>query len=96
MFLLEAVSEAMSLNGVGSATGVDAGATLGFGVVDLSGLKPNLACNKRVARVTVSAVIASCVEDTTEVWSGLAGASGGTEGVSKTLCAAPYTQSSRC
>ena len=69
MFLLEAVSEAMSLNGVGSATGVDAGATLGFGVVDLSGLKPNLACNKRVARVTVSAVIASCVEDTTEVWS---------------------------
>ena len=66
-FLLEAVSEALSLNGVESATGVDAGATFGLGVVDLSGLQPNLACNERVVDVTVSAVIASCVEDTAEV-----------------------------
>ena len=66
-FLLEAVSEALSLNGVGSATGVDEGATLGLAVVDLSGFKPDLACNERVVRVTVSAVIASCVEDTAEV-----------------------------
>ena len=65
-FLLEAVSEDLSLNGVGSATGVDAGATLGLGMVDLSGLQPDLACNERVVRVTVSAVIASCVEDTAE------------------------------
>ena len=66
-FLLEAVSEALGVNGVGSATGVDAGATLGLGVVDLSGLQPDLACNERVVRVTVSDVIASCVEDTAEV-----------------------------
>ena len=62
-----AVSEALSLNGVGSATGFDAGATLGLSVVDLSGLQPDLACNERVVRVTVSAVIASRVEDTAEV-----------------------------
>ena len=66
-FLLEAVSEALSLKGVGSATGVDAGATIGLDVVDLSGLQPDLACNERVVRVTVSAVIASCVEETAEV-----------------------------
>ena len=41
-FLLKAVSEALSLNGVGRATGFDAGATLGLAVVDLSGLQPNL------------------------------------------------------
>ena len=68
-FLLEAVSEALSLNGVGSATGVDMGATLGLAVVDLSGLQPDLACNERVVHVTVSAVIASCVEDTAKVCS---------------------------
>ena len=68
-FLLEAVSEALSLNGVGSARGVDAGATLGLAVVDLSGLQPELACNERMVHVTVSAVIASCVEDTAEVCS---------------------------
>ena len=66
-FLLEAVSEALSLNGVGSATGVDAAATLGLAVVDLSGLQPDLACNERVVRVAVSGVIAFCVEDTAEV-----------------------------
>ena len=58
---------ALSLNGFENATGVDAGATLGLAVVDLSGLQPDLACHKRVVRVTVSAVIASCVEDTAEV-----------------------------
>ena len=57
--LLEPVSEALSINGVKSATGVDVGATLGLGVVVLSGLQPDLACNKQVVRVTVSAVIAS-------------------------------------
>ena len=41
-FLLEALSKALSLNGVRSATGVDAGATLGLGLVDLSGLQPDL------------------------------------------------------
>ena len=66
-FLLEAASKALSLNRVGSATGVDAGATLGLAVVDLSWLQPDLACNKRVIHVTVSTVIASCVEDTAEV-----------------------------
>ena len=66
-FLLEAVSEVLSLNGIGSATGVDAGATLGLGVRDLSGLQLDLACNERVVHVTVSAVIASCVEDNAEV-----------------------------
>ena len=65
--LLESVSEALSINRVKSATGVDAGATLGLGVVVLSGLQPDLACNKQVVCVTVSAVIASCVEDTAEV-----------------------------
>ena len=66
-FLLEAVSEVLSLNRVGSTTGVDAGATLSLAVVDLSVLQPDLAFNGRVVRVTVSAVIASCVEDTAEV-----------------------------
>ena len=66
-FLLEAVSEALRLNRVGSATGFDAGVTLGLGVVDLSGLQPDLACNERVVRVKVSTVIAFCVEDTAEV-----------------------------
>ena len=66
-FLLEAVSEALSLKGVGSATGVDAGATLGLAMVDLFGLQPDLACNERVVRITVRALIASCVEDTAEV-----------------------------
>ena len=56
-------SEALSLNGVGSATGVDAGATLGRAVVDL---QLDLACNERVVCVTVSAVIASCVEGTAD------------------------------
>ena len=41
--LLVAVSEALSLSRVGSATGVDAGATLGHGMVDRSGLQPDLA-----------------------------------------------------
>ena len=59
-FLLEAVSEALSLNGCGSATGIDAGATLGLAMVDLSGLRPDLACNEQVVLVTASAVIASC------------------------------------
>ena len=68
-FLLEAVSKALNLNGVRSATGVDAGATLGLAVVDLSGLQPDLACNEGVVCVTVSPVIASCVEDTAEVCS---------------------------
>ena len=54
-------------NGVGSATCVDAGATLGLGVDDLSGLQPDLACNERVVRDKVSAVIASRVEGTAEV-----------------------------
>ena len=66
-FLLEAVSEALSLNGVGSTTGVDAWATLGVAVMDPSRLQPDLARNERVVRVIVSAVIASCVEDTAEV-----------------------------
>ena len=66
-FLLEAVSEALNINGVGSATGVDAGATRGLAMADLSGLQPELACNKRVVCVTVSNVMASCVEDTAEV-----------------------------
>ena len=65
--LLEPVSEALSLNGVESATGVDAAATLGLGMVVLSGLQPDLACQKQVVHVTVSAVISSCVEDTAEV-----------------------------
>ena len=68
-FLLEAVSQTLRLNGVGSATGADAEATLGLGVVDLSGLQPNLACNKQVVHVRVRGVIASCVEDTAEVHS---------------------------
>ena len=51
--------------GFGSATGVDASSTLG--VVELSELQPDLACNERVVRVTVSTVIASCVEDTAEI-----------------------------
>ena len=58
-FVLEAVSEALSLNRVGRPTGVDAWATLGLGVVDLSELHPDLACNERVFRVTVSAVHSS-------------------------------------
>ena len=66
-FLLETVSEALSLNGVGGATGVDAAATLGLAVVGISGLQPGPACNERVVRVTVSAAIASCVEDSAEV-----------------------------
>ena len=66
-FLLETVSKALSLNSIRSATGVDAGATLGLAMVDLSGLQLDLACNERVVRVTVSAVIASYVEDTVEV-----------------------------
>ena len=48
-------------------TGVDARATLGLAVVDLSGLQPDPACNELVVRVTVSAVIASCVKDTAQV-----------------------------
>ena len=40
--------------------------SLGLAMVDLSGLPPDLACNERVGHVTVSAVIASCVEDTAE------------------------------
>ena len=59
-FLLEAVSEARSLKGVGSATG-------SLAMVDLSGHQPDLACNERVVRITVRALIASCVEDTAEV-----------------------------
>ena len=62
-FLLEPNSEALSLNKVGSATGVDVGATLGRAVVDL---QPDLACNERVVCVTVSAVVASCVEGTAD------------------------------
>ena len=61
-FLLEAVGEALSLDGVGSAAGVDAGATFVLGVMDLSGLQPDLA----VVRVTICAVVASRVEDTAE------------------------------
>ena len=68
-FLLEAASEALSLNGVGSATGVDALVTPGLPVMDLSRLQSDLACNERVVCVTVSAVIASCMEDTAEVHS---------------------------
>ena len=45
-FLLKAVSEALSLDGVGRGTGFDAGASLGLAVVDLSGLQPELACNE--------------------------------------------------
>ena len=63
-FLLEPNSEALSLNGVGSSTGVDAGATISRAVVDL---QPDLACNERVVCVTVRAAIASCVEGTAEV-----------------------------
>ena len=66
-YLLEAVSEALSLNGVGGATGANEGATPGLAVVDISGPQPDLACNEREVHVTVIAVIASYVEDTAEV-----------------------------
>ena len=64
---LEAVGEALCLDGVGSATGVDARTTLDHGVVDLSGLQPDLAGNKRVVRVTICAVIASHVKAADDV-----------------------------
>ena len=65
-FLLEAVGKALSLDRVGSAAGVDAGATLSLGVVDLSGLLPDLAGNERVVCVTICAVVATCLKDTAE------------------------------
>ena len=66
-FFLKGLDEALSLGWVGSSAGVDAGATLCLGVVDLTRLQPDLAANKGVICVTVCAVIASRVEDAAEV-----------------------------
>ena len=56
------------LDGVRNAVDVDAGATLGLGVVDLFGLKSDdLAGNKRVVCVAICAVVASRVKDIGEV-----------------------------
>ena len=66
-FPLKAVSEALGLYRVGSATGVNARATLGLGMVDLSRLQSDLAAYQGMVHVTVCAVVTSREKDSAEV-----------------------------
>ena len=52
---------------VGNSAGVDAATTFSLDVVDLTGLQPDLGANEGGIRVTVCAVVASCVKDAAEV-----------------------------
>ena len=65
--ILEVVGKALSLGRVGSVAGVDAWEPLRLGVVDPSGLQPDLAGDERVVGVAIPGVVAPRLKDGAEV-----------------------------